>query len=314
MYVSVLSLSACRLCLVHLQKNIYNKRIFPHTNVMKNKKTNAISFANDFVFYSVLTLNEEICREVISLCIKKKIRKIVYAKGQEAIKLMLEGKGIRLDVYAEDEDHTLYDIEMQVAGKTVLGRRSRYYDSIMTLNAMEEGDRYDELPDSYVIFICAFDPFGMNRAMYSFSTREDSDSNLVLDDGSHKIMLNAYGDTAGCSKGLKQLLAAVRGETISEDGLDRKIEKAVKRLKENDRWNMEYIAIESFKTDYERIGLVKGRAEGRDESTAVHIQNVMSSLGVSVDKAMEILQIPDSDRDRYREAVKARNAEAGDQE
>ena len=288
---------------------------------MKNKNTDSISFANDFVFYSVLTLNEEICREVISLCIKKKIRKIVYAKGQEAIKLMLEGKGIRLDVYAEDEDHTLYDIEMQVAGKTVLGRRSRYYDSVMTLNAMEEGDRYDELPDSYVIFICAFDPFGMNRAMYSFSTREDSDSNLVLDDGSHKIMLNAYGDTAGCSTGLKQLLAAVRGETISDDGLDRKIEKAVKRLKENDRWNMEYIAIESFKTDYVRIGHekglseghAKGLSEGRDESSADYICNVMSSLGVSVDKAMEILQIPDSDRDRYREAVKARNTDAEEQ-
>lgn len=40
-----------------------------------------------------------------------------------------EYKGVRLDVYARDEQRTCYNIEMQALPKPALERRSRYYHS-----------------------------------------------------------------------------------------------------------------------------------------------------------------------------------------
>ena len=82
-------------------------------NEQINERISKLTFADDFIFYSVLAGDSDICKAVIESCIGKPIDRIVYTNGQEAMKLMAEGKGIRLDVYAKDADHTLYDIEMQ---------------------------------------------------------------------------------------------------------------------------------------------------------------------------------------------------------
>ena len=238
-------------------------------NELVNERIRKLTFADDFVFYSVLIDNPDICRAVIESCIGKPIDKIVYTNGQEVMKLMAEGKGIRMDVYAKDADHTLYDIEMQTVKDAYLGKRSRYYDSVMTLNSLEVGDTYDHLPESYVIFVCAFDPFEKNRAVYRFCDREEKDTDLLLEDGSHKILLNAYGDTSECTPEQKQFLAAVRGEIVSDHGLDRKISEAVERLKRNERWKMAYITIEAQKMDYIRRGREEGREEGKIEGELV---------------------------------------------
>ena len=60
-----------------------------------------------------------------------------------------ECKGVRLDVYANDEKNTRYDIEMQVA-KQKLGKRAGYYHSQMDMDALGSGHEYNELPGAYV--------------------------------------------------------------------------------------------------------------------------------------------------------------------
>ena len=76
-----------------------------------------------------------------------------------------EYKGIRLDVYARDEKNTCYDIEMQLLSDA-LSQRSRYYHSQMDMELLERGEDYENLPDSYVIFVCDFDPFGGEKYCY----------------------------------------------------------------------------------------------------------------------------------------------------
>ena len=53
----------------------------------------------------------------------------------------------------------------------------------------------------------------------------------------------------------------------------------------------------------ERRGRVKGRAEGREEGhaegMAVSIQNLMDSMGWTIDQAMAALKIPEEDRPKY---------------
>lgn len=55
------------------------------------------------------------------------------------------------------------NVEMQAVSHAALGKRARYYHSQIDMDLLETGKEYVELPDSYVIFICDFDPFGLSK-------------------------------------------------------------------------------------------------------------------------------------------------------
>lgn len=59
---------------------------------------------------------------------------------------------------------------------------------------MGRGKDYEQLPASYVIFICDFDPFGLKRYLYSFERLCLEDNKLRLQDGSRTIFLNTRGE------------------------------------------------------------------------------------------------------------------------
>ncbi|MDO4988734.1 MAG: Rpn family recombination-promoting nuclease/putative transposase, partial [Synergistes sp.] len=119
-------------------------------------------------------------------------------------------KGSRLDIYAEDEDGTAYDIEMQAytSASDVLARRSRAYLSRLDgmREALPKGQDYDKLRKSYIIFVCTYDPFGLGLAKYEFSTFCTENKELELKDGARRIFLNAKGNTATLSEELANLI------------------------------------------------------------------------------------------------------------
>ena len=66
-------------------------------------------------------------------------------------------KGIRLDVYVEDEAGTVYNVEIQTTDKKNLPKRLRYYQGMIDLNILNRGEDYASLRRSFVIFICTLD-------------------------------------------------------------------------------------------------------------------------------------------------------------
>ena len=160
-----------------------------------SKRYEELDFTDDFIFCKILYNNEPLCKELLEVILGKKIRKIVYHDWQKQIEMTAEGKGVRLDVYLED-GHTVYDLEMQAARKKNLPKRSRYYQGMIDLNLIERGADYEELKESYVIFICTYDLFGKNACVYTFENRCCEVEGLCLEDGTMKVFLNAEGDTS----------------------------------------------------------------------------------------------------------------------
>ena len=83
---------------------------------------------------------------------------------EREIQCTSDGKPIRLDICTED-DTTVYDAEMQNLGHKKpedleLPRRSRFYQSSIDTDHLEKTHSYKSLPDSNVLFICTFDPYG----------------------------------------------------------------------------------------------------------------------------------------------------------
>ena len=50
-------------------------------------------------------------------------------------------------------------------------KRTRYYQGMIDMDELKKGQYYTELKESFIIFICTFDPFGENLPMYTFRHR-----------------------------------------------------------------------------------------------------------------------------------------------
>ncbi|WP_061204589.1 hypothetical protein [Lactobacillus crispatus] len=70
----------------------------------------------------------------------------------------------------------------------------RYYASKMDQRyTLKKGSTYRNLKQSFVIFLCMFDPQGTHRIRNSYHLYEDSDKSDRLNDGLTKIIINAKG-------------------------------------------------------------------------------------------------------------------------
>ncbi len=112
--------------------------------------------------------HEEVCKKIIEIILNVKIKSITYSNTQESILTRYAQKAVRLDALIADEKGTSYAIEMQVAKEPDIGKRSRYYHSAIDTTLLQSGSRYKELPPSFVIFICNYDPFDLGESIYHF--------------------------------------------------------------------------------------------------------------------------------------------------
>ena len=111
--------------------------------------------------------------------------------------------------------------------------------------------------DSYIIFICLLDLFGKGRYRYSFENICKEDTDVMLNDGSKKILLNADGKKGDISEELKAFLDYVAGRP-SEDAFVKKLESAVEKAKKNRKWRREYMTLLMRDRENQKIGKIFG--------------------------------------------------------
>ena len=72
-----------------------------------------------------------------------------------------------------------------------------------------------KLKDSFVIFLCTFDPFGQGYSVYEFETY-DKKHQLQLNDGRYTIYVNSTSKENGISKELTNLFTYMIDSQIDE--------------------------------------------------------------------------------------------------
>lgn len=95
-----------------------------------------------------------------------------------------------LDVLATDSTGRQYDIEMQRADKGASPRRARYNSSLIDGHILIAGEEYENLPETYVIFITENDVFGKGMAMYRIE-RVVTGTGDSFEDGSHILYVDS---------------------------------------------------------------------------------------------------------------------------
>ena len=71
-----------------------------------------------------------------------------------------------MDAYGTDSDRKKYDLEIQRADKGAEPHRARYHSSVLDIENLHSGQEFQELPDTYTIFITEEDFFGMGKPVY----------------------------------------------------------------------------------------------------------------------------------------------------
>jgi len=186
--------------------------------------------------------NEELCKELLEIILGRKVRKINYLAKQKVIDITSDGKGVRLDVYLEDDEDTVFDIEMQTATKKNLPKRTRYYQGMIDLNLIEKGADYKDLKKSFIIFICLENPFKKNLHLYTFENRCNEDVELYLEDESTKVILTPDGCADDVSDELSDFLDFIAGKG-GDSQFVQKLNKAVERARNKEEWRMEYMTL-----------------------------------------------------------------------
>ena len=209
-----------------------------------------------------------------------RIQKLSYMEAEKSLEAKLASKGVRLDIYVEDEDGVAYDVEMQVDDryKEYLGERTRFYLSMMDNDSLKKGESYHKLRKSYIIFICLFDPFCLNLPKYTFTAHCDEYLDLKLDDGASRIFLNCNGDRHKTTKSLANLLDYIANGTVS-DAYTATIENEVVNFREDD-------GKEKLFMTYQQT-IMEERMFAREEERANMIINMLQA-GISVEKIAEI--------------------------
>ena len=152
------------------------------------KRWEDLTFTDDFMFSQVMK-NKEICKEVIETILGIKVGKLKYKSLEKELKLEIDKRAVRLDVYVADSDR-VFDLEMQTTDNKNLDCRMRYYQSMIDAELLDKGADFTELKESNIIFFCTFDPFKKGLPQYTFYNTCEESPELKLDDKCRKIAYN----------------------------------------------------------------------------------------------------------------------------
>ena len=238
----------------------------------KYKPYEQLDLTDDFMFSYVMRSNRELCRQLLESILNFPIDRIDFISSQETIDTYAFSKGVRLDIFAKSGNRS-FDVELQTSNKKDLPQRSRYYQSQMDTAMLQKGQMYRELGESYIIFLCTFDPFGYGQYIYSFQNRCTELPAIALNDGAYKVFVNAQGTRGVIGDELKEfllfLISPGRFKTGEKGQLVKKAIIGVEQGRRNEEWRLIYMTLmtkfDELLAEGKEQGLAEGRREGRQE-------------------------------------------------
>ena len=223
----------------------------------------------------------------------------------------LQGKSIRLDIFAIDKDGVIYDIEVQRENSQADPQRARYYSSMLDGNILDKGKEHKELPETHVIFITQKDYKDEGLPIYSVKRKYD-ETNEDFDDKVHIYYVNGeYQDDTPLGRLMHDFFCRDADDMYCEVIAERfgYLKKAKEGQKEMDdlleaakkrEWDKGRIyGKKEGKLEGKIEGKIEGKLEGETEKTiqfvkrmnedGLNIEIIAKYAGLSVKEVMKII-------------------------
>ena len=250
-----------------------------------NKLIDGLTLFDDDLMSRVFDKNIEATELLLRIILERKI-KVISVIGQEEMKsAAVGGRNITLDVHALDENGEKMDIEVQGNSEGAHIRRARYHSSVLYSRMLKEGQEFQEIKDSYVIFIYKRDKFQEGLPLYHID-RYVRETGKLFEDGSHIIYVNGnykgddeigylmqdFHQTDPDNMHYKELSQGVRHFKEVEEGRDTMCE-----------------AVQEYAKEYAN--------EYANEKQAANVKNLMESAGFTMERALDSLKIQGEERE-----------------
>ena len=168
----------------------------------------------------------------------------------------------------------------------------------MDINSLPKGESYKNLKESYIVFVCSFDPFHHSNLIYTFRNKCIEIEDLELDDKATKIFLNATGIEGKINLDIKNFLKYINNGEVEGDFTNR-VDNKLKELKSREEIGVEYMTYELMLQD--------ARDEAREEAVFIteikNIKRLIDKMHMTIEEAMDFSDIPEKDREKYTAAL-----------
>ena len=213
-------------------------------------KTNTIqelNLADTFLFGKVMS-DSEICRMILEKILNIPIKKVEFPDTRKTTDIAPNSRGVRLDACINDEQDTIYSIEMLCCGDEELLRKTRYFQCNIDSSIIIPGEKSTKLKKSYIIFICTFDPFSDGRHLYTFENRCLENLSLTLGDETTEVFLSIKGKKDDVDDEMKDFLAYIENSTDTcvqqtSSPLVKAIHKRVTEIKLDKNMELQYMTL-----------------------------------------------------------------------
>ena len=234
---------------------------------MSETRFEDLQISNDFMFKEVMKSNKGLCKRLVGSIMQQDIEDIVYIDTEKTLQPYYDSRGIRLDVILADDNHTRYNLEMQArnviskAGVALLPKRTRYYQSVIDMDMLKQGENFDQLNPLVLIFICTFDFYKEGRYVYTFKSRCLENLELELANDVTVKLVNAKGKQGQVNDLLKNFLEYVMTNKPVDD-FTKDVERQVWAVKNDKKAREEYMVLQAKIREHEIIAFEAGEAQG----------------------------------------------------
>lgn len=154
-----------------------------YKGILKN-----LTIMNDVFMRNVFKKRE--CTEyVLQVIMGEKDLKLIDQVLQKDYK-NLQGRSAVLDCVIRDSEGRQMDVEIQQDNEGASPKRARYHSGLMDMNTLNPGQDFDELPESYMIFITQNDVLGCGFPIYHID-RMIKEAGKCFMDEAHIIYVNS---------------------------------------------------------------------------------------------------------------------------
>lgn len=177
---------------------------------------------------------------------------------------------------------------------------------VLDMELLLAGQSYEELPDTYVIFICDFDPFGEKKYRYTFQAECKESETAKLKDGRTLVFLSTCGENEKeVSRELAAFLKFVKADLkqSQEDFHDpyvRQLQNFIRDIKGNREMEERFMILEEMLRDERNEGIKEGIKEGMEKGI-IKMVTAMRKKGLSEEKIMELCDISEEEMNKYKE-------------
>ena len=219
----------------------------------------------DDIFIRIVLKDVKCTEYILQTILQKPDLKVKTQSIQSDLK-NLQGRSLILDCLCSDTKGTVYNIEVQNDSHGASPKRARYHSGLIDMHILKKGKSFENLPESYVIFICAKDILKENKQIYHIS-RIIQESGKKFPDQAEIIYLNTSKNSENelgkliedfYTKDPKKMHSRVLAKRVADLKENKNIEKG-----EHDAMTTYY---DRLKKQWEKEGMVKGKEEGRAES------------------------------------------------